>query len=477
MKSTKIARSSLVLIIGQGGGQLLSLIRNAIIGHLLTPEDFGIAATFAITVSAIEMASDLAVDRLLVQSKKGNDPGFQGATHLFMLLRGLFGAIIIFIAAPYVAHYFDLSNEAWVFYWLALIPLVRGFSHLDVKRFQREMNFKPYILSEFIPQLITCMAAYPVVIYIQGYSSVMYLTVLQAILLVLMSHVLAKRKYTINAAIIYFKDILTFGWPLLINGVLMFFIFQGDKLIIGATFDKAVLGVYSAAFMIAMMPAMIIIKALTPLLLSYFSKQQDNYRELMSNYALSAEIVVLIASLYVVFFVIFGGDVLQIVFGQQYQDQDILVAYISIVWAVRLLRVPPTILAMAKGDTKVALVANVFRTISLFAVVYVCLNDYSIEYVAIACFIGEFLALFVTIFLVKIKYNVNMLLSILRLLLFIGTLVVVYYMQHNINLELGVKTGGISTFFICSVVIFLLFFIFPTKLRRFLFTANVTGGG
>ena len=54
------------------GGQILAqsfaLVRNVIIARLISPDDFGIAATFVITVSLFEMISNLAVDQLLVQA-------------------------------------------------------------------------------------------------------------------------------------------------------------------------------------------------------------------------------------------------------------------------------------------------------------------------------------------------------------------------------------------------------------------------
>lgn len=461
----KIARNSLMLIIGQGGTQLLSLIRNAIIGHLLTPEDFGIAATFTITISAIEMASDMAVDKLLVQSTKGDNPLMQGAAHLFMLSRGVFGGAVIFFAAPYIALFFDLPDKMWIFYWLALIPFIRGFVHLDVKRYQRDMNFKPYVLSEFFPQLITCLATYPIIIYVGGFLAVALLILLQTTLLILISHLFAVRKYKVTTTKNYIREILVFGWPLLINGILMFFIFQGDKLIIGATFNKSILGIYSAAFMIAMMPAMLLIKALTSILLPYFSKKQDNLGESLLSYTISIEVTIILASLYALSFILFGGDFLFLVFGEQYKGQDILVAYMGIVWAIRLLRVPPTLLAIAAANTKISLVANIFRTLSLVGVLYVALHNYPIEFIAIICSIGEFVALLITLTLVKVKLKIILSPYIYRLLIFVVTLSVGFYFQSFLgSVDLIQK---IIIFFFYSVFLCFLFFIYPAKLRFF----------
>ena len=52
----------------------------------------------------------------------------------------------------------------------------------------------------------------------------------------------------------YARRLLTFGWPLLVNGLLMFGIVQGDRLIIGTAYSVYDLGIYSVALTLAMAP-------------------------------------------------------------------------------------------------------------------------------------------------------------------------------------------------------------------------------
>jgi len=76
-----------------GGGRLidrgLQFLRNIIVARLVSPEDFGIAALFVMTISFLEMFSNLAVDTLLVQSPQGNKSRFQQTSQLMMAIRGL----------------------------------------------------------------------------------------------------------------------------------------------------------------------------------------------------------------------------------------------------------------------------------------------------------------------------------------------------------------------------------------------------
>ena len=401
----KIAKTSLLLTLGQFLGHSFSLVRNAIIGHWLSPQDFGIAATFTITVSILEMASDMGSDKLLVQAKEGNDASLQNAAQFFSVLRGIASCILLLIAAPYVSMLFKIPQAQSAFYLLALVPLIRGFIHFDVKRFQRDMRLFPNLFAEFVPQFVTCLLAFPIVFIKTDYSAVIDLILLQSLLLVLMTHLLAKRDYEISFDRVAFKRLVGFGWPLMINGFLMFIIFQGDKFIIGIYYDMERLAVYSAAFILTMTPALLVIRVLSTVILPIFSKKQDDPQLLNVSYWHATEITVLLASAFVVFFTLYGNTVLALVFGKHYQGYAELMATLAALWSLRILRVPATLLAMAKGDTKVGLTANIFRSFALFGVFYCSMRHYSIEMIAYTGCAGELLAVLITLQQIKHKFG------------------------------------------------------------------------
>jgi O-antigen/teichoic acid export membrane protein len=127
---------------------LLSLVRNVIIARLISVEDFGIASTFAITMAMVEMASNIAVDRLLVQARDGEEPHLLSTLHSIQAARGLFGAVVLFVIAHPVSLLFGLPEVAWAYQAMAAIPLLRGLANLDMFRRQRDMQFLPFVLVE-----------------------------------------------------------------------------------------------------------------------------------------------------------------------------------------------------------------------------------------------------------------------------------------------------------------------------------------
>ncbi|MBR8826883.1 MAG: oligosaccharide flippase family protein [Gomphosphaeria aponina SAG 52.96 = DSM 107014] len=458
---SKLLRGGSLMVGGQAGSQALSFLRNALIGRMVSKEDFGIAATFTITVSLFELISQMAVDQLLVQAKDGDDPELQNAAHLVTITRGIVGAVFMFFLAPIITKLFDIPEATWAFRWLALVPLLRGFIHLDPQRYQRDMRLAPLVLIEFIPQVVMALAVYPLIEWLGDYSAVLWLVIIQAGIFLIVTHLLAERPYGISFNQGYLERIFIFGWPLLINGLLMFGIFQGDKIIVGKMYDIEFLGVYSAAFMMTMTPAMLIIKTIRSLLLPIFSRSQSKRTQFIKRYSLGIELLSLLTGLFAIFFIVCGGTTLSFVFGDKYIGYGAIVGWTGIMWSIRILRSVPTIAAVAMGDTKNSMISNFYRTLALFFTLMVALKGGNLAMIAASGAVGEVLALVVTAWrlqnLQKIPINICFIPLVITIIFWGVSWLIVLTLGENSNFVLGIislalvsLTFAVSTALICG---------------------------
>ena len=76
-------RKALLILSGNAAASLLLFARNLVIARLIPVEDYGIASTFAIAMSVVEMASQLGLQQMIVQAREGEDPHFQAALQGF----------------------------------------------------------------------------------------------------------------------------------------------------------------------------------------------------------------------------------------------------------------------------------------------------------------------------------------------------------------------------------------------------------
>jgi O-antigen/teichoic acid export membrane protein len=374
---------------GQALGQALSFVRNIIVARLLSPADFGIAAMFAITVSLLEMISDLAADKLIIQAKDGDDPRLQSTAQLWQFIRGLASGLIIALLAWPVATLFNVPQATWAFYWLAFVPVLRGVVHLDIRRLQREMRFWPAVASETAAQVAATAAAFPLAWWLRDYAAMLWIVILQAGVLALVSHLVAQRGYRWAWDRKHAARLLEFGWPLLINGALMFAIFHGDRLIVGSMYSMEELGYFSVAVALTSAPTALLASLSVSILLPLLAQVQDDRQRLTQRYVLSVQLFAVASGLVAAVFVLLGPLLILLLFGGKYAGAADVLGALAIMQAVRLFRIPPTVAAMARGDTRNSMIANIARLGGLPLALLAAAVHAPVPWVAVAGVIGE----------------------------------------------------------------------------------------
>jgi len=262
----RFVSGGLKLGVGQVGIQVSSFAKSIILARLLTLEDFGVAAAFATTFSILELISSLASDKLLIQAVDGNELALQSTAQLSYVCRGSVNATVLFLLAGPVSRLFGIPGAIWGFRCLALLPLLRGFVHLDPYRLQREMRFGPSVAVDLGSNLFATAVAFPVAAWLRNYTAMLWILILQAAMFSLISHIVAERRYSWHWDKRYAKRLFTFGWPLAINGLLLYGIMEGDRVIVGSAkqlfgntkYTLADLGLYSVAFSLTMAPTMFV---------------------------------------------------------------------------------------------------------------------------------------------------------------------------------------------------------------------------
>ncbi len=407
----KAIKGTVLLTAGRMTDRVLQLLRNIIVARLVSPEDFGIAALFGMTVSFLEMISNLAVDTLLVQSPYGEKPRFQQTSQLMMAVRGFGVAFIILVFSGAIAYLFDVQTATWAFQILAVVPLIRGLAHQDISRFQRHLNFKPSMVVEISSQFISVLLAWPLALWLRDYSAILYLILIQTFARTIISHIVSERSYTWGWEPIHAREIISFGWPLLINGLLLFLIMQGDRFVIGAadnlfsreTYSKAQLGFYSAAFVLSSAVTEGVASIIGPIMLPLLARAQDVEVQFKKRSLFCIQIVAFILNPIAIFFILMGGWFLVLAYGDQYVAAAPLIAWIGVTQSIRLFRVASATIALSKGDSPNMTISNTFRAFSFILAFVFAAKSAGIVWIAISGLIGELFAILASIGMLRYR--------------------------------------------------------------------------
>ena len=373
--------------------QAASFARNAILGHWLAKGDFGIAALITLTLQLVEILSDLAADRLIVQDADGEAPCLMATLHTVQVARGVLLALVLFIAGPFVAALFAVPAAAAALQVMAVVPLLKGFQHLDVRRSQRRLDNRAFAIVEAAPQVLALALTVPVLLAWPGFGVVVWLALAQALAAVALSHALAERRYAIALDRAVLVRLARFSWPIWLSAIPLVAVYQGDRLIVGRVLGIEALAAYSAVFMLAMVPGLLAAKVGQSLMLPLLAEVRDAPDRLAARYRAMVAIVVAWAAAYLAGFVVAGGALSALAFGSNYTGLGALAGWLALMWAVRMVQAVPGMALMTLGDTRPLLTAGTLRALPLLPAGLAAMAGHGLEVIAGIGVAGEIASL------------------------------------------------------------------------------------
>lgn len=400
-------RSALLILSGNAASSMLLLIRNLVIARLISVEDYGIAATYAIAMAVVEMASQLGLQQQIVQSKEGDDPRFQRALQGFQVLRGVIAGAVLFLAAGWIADFLRVPHLAWAYQLIAIVPVLTALQHFDIHRLHRQMRFWPMVLTGAVPALISLAAVWPLNVWFGDHRVMLYAILIQFWLMMVVSHLVAERRYGLVFDTAIMARSLAFGWPLLVNGILLFAVFQGDKLIVGRELGLEVLAILAMGVTLTLTPTLVMAKSAQNFFLPQLSKTEDPAR--FAHLAqVTLQVSLVNGTLLVLGIVAVGGPFVLWVLGDKYSDLVPLLTWLAILQGLRVFKAGPSVVALSQGHSGNAMWANLVRVATLPVVWWVVQQGGALEHVIWVATAGEVAGFALALWLMRARARVSL---------------------------------------------------------------------
>jgi len=371
----------------------LRFVRNLICARILCPADFGIAATCALATTLLEMVTDLGLERMLVQDKEGDDDRLGATAQLLLVLRGFLIAGVLFALADPLAVWFKAPQAVSAFRVMAVLPILSGLVHRDTIRFQRELRFGPWVTCRVLPDVVITLAAWPVALWMRNYWAFVVLELVRGCLALVLSHVVSERSYRLGWDRSIAWRFISFGWPLLLNGLLMYGALQGDRVVVGLASTPVELGLYSIGVMLALTPAMMVGSIATQLLLPVLARVQDDLGRFERIHRVCLAGLTALAVAFGSALVLVGPWLVRVLYGEKYVAAGAIIGWLGAAQAAHIIRVGTTVSALALGDTRNSLFSNTFRLSGLGLAVAFAAAGYHLREIAAAACVGEAAAL------------------------------------------------------------------------------------
>ncbi len=364
-------RLALIILSGSMLGSLLGLVRSIVVAHLISVTDFGIASTFALSLSVVEMISALGLQQQIVQHQDGDNPQYQAALQALHATRALFSGGLLLVLADPIAAFFNIPDVAWAFRLMAVVPVLNGLTHMDQDRMKRRMRYMPSILVSVLSMLISLAMVWPLSRVVGDYRVMLYAALAQNVAMMVISHIVAERRYAWVFSRTVIWGSMRFGWPILVNAVLLFIVFNGERVIVGRELGVAALAVFSMAFTLVLTPTLVMEGSAQSFFLPQLSAARDDRDHFVHLSMAVLQCHLLFAALIVAGVAILGAPVIHLLLGPKYAAAIPILTWLALMQGVRVAKGGSSAPTLAFGHSNNGLVASLMRAALLPVAWYV----------------------------------------------------------------------------------------------------------
>jgi O-antigen/teichoic acid export membrane protein len=346
--------------------EVCGLLRIVVFAHVLAPSAMGAVVILGTWVRLVEMVSDLALDRYLLRAPDGAARIVQNVAHGTAVMRGVAGfSFMLASLLPLIAVY-GLHDWTSAFLAATLVPLARGLTHFDYRLHNRLLRFGSTVTVE-AGSAIAGLAAAATVFVLPGPTAFAASLLMQAAAGVLLSHVLAERSYRIGFDRAIQRRIWQAGWPLAVNALLLYAVFQGEKLLVGGMLGLEILGAYAIAAQLALLPVMIAGRLSIGLGLPVLARAGANTLRGLAARKDTVQLFLATGFVFWLGFVALAPFVIGLLFGEAYAQSPAAISWIAAAAALRLQKTGPSTVLLAAGRARDILAGNSARIAALAA--------------------------------------------------------------------------------------------------------------
>lgn len=403
-----MVKPALLLISGNTIYFVLLLVRNLLVARLIAIEDYGIAATFAISMAVVQMMSDLGLQQLIIQDRDGDDQELQATLQGFQVFRSVISGVVLFLLAGPIARFLSISEVTWAFQLLAVTPILAGFVHFDIHRVTRSMVFLPTVQSKVFPALVSLVMVWPLYKYFGDYRVMLYALLGQSVATLLVSHLVAKRPYRLGFDLTIVRRAFKFGWPLLLNSVLLFAVFHGEKIVVGRELGMAELAIFAMGITLTLQPVMVIISSVQSFFLPQLSAAKDDPKLFGHLSRTLLQLSLLNGTVFVLLTTMFYWEIVTIMLSDEYFPLVPLLTWLAILQSLRMFKSGAAITSVAYGKTSNAMLANIFRVVSIPVSWYFAATTGNVYIVVAVATVGESLGYLTSLILLRYRIGITL---------------------------------------------------------------------
>ena len=262
-------------LLERGGNQSIQLVVQIVMARMLTPKEFGALAIMLVFINIGNVIVTSGMSTALVQSEEVDNSDF--STVFWMSLGAstvLFAAL--FVAAPTLSTFYDMPAIVSALRVLGIIFLITAFNSVQVAIVQREMQFRKVFNATIVSVLVSGVIGIAAALMGAG----LWALILQQLVYQLTNCFVLGLQVKWFPSFVFESAkawrLFSYGWKLLISGLLDQGYQSLSDLIIGKQFSASSLGLVSQGKKYPQAVGSMLDGAIQPVMLSAVSRVQKD---------------------------------------------------------------------------------------------------------------------------------------------------------------------------------------------------------
>ena len=244
--SQRVARAGFWAVALQAVLRLFNIAKTIVLARLLVPGDFGLMGIALVVMTLLDTFTKTGFRAALVQ-RQGDVRPYLDTTWTVELLRRLVLAVILILAAPFIAKFFDTPPATLIIRVLAISTLLGGLTNVGIVYFEKDLQFQKRFTFQLAETMAATGVAIGMAIALHNVWALVYGELAGTAVRLIGSYVLHPYRPRPQLDWAKAKQLYQFGrWVLAVH-IIVFLALKLDSIVIGKLLGPIALGLYQIA--------------------------------------------------------------------------------------------------------------------------------------------------------------------------------------------------------------------------------------
>jgi O-antigen/teichoic acid export membrane protein len=360
----KVARGVSWLALFKFVSQFFSWLVTIIVARLLLPEDYGLMAMATIITGYAEIFSELGLGAAIIQRPNLNKTDLS-SIFWFTMIVSLFFCLFSFAVAPITAHIFNEPRVLPLTQAVSVIFIISGLQIVPLNLLKKDLNFKTVGFIEMIGSMVACGSMLIMAYCGAGVWTLLGGRMINGVTRVLMLYYHALWRPSFHFRFKEAASYIRFGIVVSVSQSFYYLFEKSDKFFAGRAWSSQLVGYYSFAQQLALIPTEKIVSLINQVSFTAFSKLQDDKEAFNQLYLKIVEFTsTIVFPLYVGGFLV-ADELIVLLIGQQWLPAVFLFKFLCLAQIPRSINAINNFVHISRGEPNLGLFINVVLSISM----------------------------------------------------------------------------------------------------------------